>query len=110
MIPDVAPLENEIVVPKTSSGIFNSTNIDYILRSLGIQYLVVYGVSTDQCVETAVRDAADRGFLVTLVEDCCAAEEADRHRTSVRAVTGHNCRTRSADEVTAEFEKIGGPV
>lgn len=108
VIPDVAPLENEIVIPKTSSGIFNSTNIDYILRNLGIQYLVVYGVSTDQCVETAVRDAADRGFLVTLVEDCCAAEEDDRHQASLRAVTGHYCRTRSADEMIAEFERTGG--
>ncbi len=105
VIPDVAPQDNEIVIPKTSSGIFNSTNIDYILRNLGIEFLVIYGVSTDQCVETAVRDAADRGFLVTLVEDACAAEEGARHDAAIRAVGGHYCRVRSTDEMIAEFGK-----
>ena len=105
VIPDVAPRDNEIVIPKTSSGIFNSTNIDYILRNLGIEFLVIYGVSTDQCVETAVRDAADRGFLVTLVEDGCAAEEDARHEAAIRAVGGHYCRVRSTDEMIAEFGK-----
>ena len=105
VIPDVAPRENEIVIPKTSSGIFNSTNIDYILRNLGVEFLVIYGVSTDQCVETAVRDAADRGFLVTLVEDGCAAEEDVRHDAAIRAVGGHYCRVRSTDEMIAEFGK-----
>ena len=105
VIPDVAPQENEIVIPKTSSGIFNSTNIDYILRNLGVEFLVIYGVSPDQCVETAVRDAADRGFLVTLVEDGCAAEEGARHDAAIRAVGGHYCRVRSTDEMIAEFGK-----
>ena len=105
VIPDVGPKENEIVIPKTSSGIFNSTNIDYILRNLGIEFLVIYGVSTDQCVETAVRDAADRGFLVTLVEDGCAAEEEARHAAAIRAVGGHYCRVRSTEEMIAEFGK-----
>ena len=103
VIPDVAPQENEIVIPKTSSGIFNSTNVDYVLRNLGVQFLIVYGVSTDQCVETAVRDAADRGFLVTLVEDCCAAEEQARHEAAVQAIGGHYCRVRNTDEIIAEF-------
>ena len=103
VIPDVAPEANEIVIPKTSSGIFNSTNIDYILRNLGVQFLVIYGVSTDQCVETAVRDAADRGFLVTLVEDCSAAEDQTRHDIAVQAVGGHYCRVRNTDEMIAEF-------
>jgi signal transduction histidine kinase len=49
-------LANEIVIPKTASGIFNATNVDYVLRNLGIDYLVMYGVMTDQCVESAVRD------------------------------------------------------
>jgi len=82
----VAPQGDEIVIPKTSSGVFNSTNIDYVLRNLGVAFLVVYGVVTDQCVESAVRDAADRGFLVTLVEDCCAAHDHAAHRRSIVAM------------------------
>ncbi|MEL6198246.1 MAG: isochorismatase family cysteine hydrolase, partial [Pseudomonadota bacterium] len=74
VIDAVGPVGDEIVIPKTASGIFNCTNIEYVLRNLGVRQLILYGVCTDQCVETAVRDAADRGFLVTLIEDCCAAE------------------------------------
>ena len=64
-----------------------------------IEFLVIYGVSTDQCVETAIRDAADRGYLVTQVEDCCAAEEAMRHDRSIDAMDGHYCRVRSTDQL-----------
>ena len=103
VIEAVGPRGDEIVIPKTASGIFNATNIEYVLRNLEIQYLVVYGVVTDQCVESAIRDAADRGFLVTQVEDCCAADTPENHATSIDSMRGHYCRTRSTEEMMAEF-------
>lgn len=106
VIPDVAPLPNEIVIPKTASGIFNSTNIEYVLRNLGIEYLVIYGICTDQCVECAIRDAADRGFMVTQIEDACAAEEERRHLVSIDQMKGHYCRTRTTDEMLAEIAAL----
>lgn len=80
---------DEIVVPKTSSGVFNSTNIDYLLRNLGIRYLIVAGIVTDQCVDMAVRDAADRGYLVSVPGDACAAYTAERHEGALRAFGGY---------------------
>ncbi|PSH62250.1 cysteine hydrolase [Phyllobacterium sophorae] len=109
VIDAVGPVGDEIVIPKTASGIFNSTNIEYVLRNLGIEYLVIYGVSTDQCVETAVRDAADKGFLVTQIEDCCAAEEEHRHIRSIEAMDGHYCRMLSTDAMVEEFAQITAP-
>jgi ureidoacrylate peracid hydrolase len=106
VIPDLAPLPNEIVIPKTASGIFNSTNIDYVLRNLGIEYLVIYGICTDQCVECAIRDAADRGYMVTQIEDACAAEEERRHLVSIDQMRGHYCRTRTTDEMLAEIAAL----
>ncbi len=108
VIPAVAPVGDEIVIPKTSSGIFNSTNVEYVLRNLGIEFLVVYGIYTDQCVESAIRDAADRGFLVTQVEDCCAAETDENHARSIAAMGGHYGRVRSTDQVIAEFRRLRG--
>ena len=99
----VGPRGDEIVIPKTASSVFNATNIEYVLRNLGIEFLVVYGVVTDQCVESAIRDAADRGFLVTEVEDCCAADTPDNHAGSIEAMRGHYCRTRTTDEMIAEL-------
>lgn len=105
-IADVAPEGDEIVIPKTASGMFNSTNVEYVLRNLGVTQLVVYGICTDQCVETTVRDACDRGFLVTLVPDCCAAHDATRHDNAVAALDGHYARARTTDELIAEMAAL----
>ncbi len=51
VLSDIAPAGDEIVLPKTSSSVFISTNIDYVLRNLGVRSLIVAGVLTDQCVE-----------------------------------------------------------
>jgi nicotinamidase-related amidase len=108
VIPAVAPLANEIVLPKTASGVFNATAIDYVLRNLGIEYLVIYGIVTDQCVESAIRDAADRGYLVTQVEDACAANSDADHERSIAAMRGHYCRTRTTDEMITEIRALAG--
>jgi nicotinamidase-related amidase len=108
VIETVGPVGDEIVISKTASGVFNATNIEYVLRNLRIEFLVIYGVVTDQCVETAIRDAADRGFLVTEVEDCCAADTEENHARSIQAMRGHYCRTRTTEEMIAEIERLSG--
>lgn len=98
VIEELEPGVNEIVLPKTSSGVFNSTAIDYVLRNLGVERLVVCGVVTDQCVDMAVRDAADRGYLVTLVEDASATYSAARHQACLDAIAGY-CHITDTDTV-----------
>jgi nicotinamidase-related amidase len=82
--------------------VFNATNIEYVLRNLGVEYLVIAGVYANQCVESAVRDAADRGFMVTLVEDCCATKTKAWHMAALDTLKGYG-RIRSADQVIAEL-------
>ncbi|APC14731.1 isochorismatase [Pseudomonas frederiksbergensis] len=89
IIEELTPVENEIVLPKTSSGVFNSTHIDYVLRNLQTRHLIIAGIVTDQCVDMAVRDAADRGYLVTLVEDACATYTEQRHLACLNAIKGY---------------------
>ncbi len=58
----IAPADDEIVIPKTASRVFNATQSDYVLRNRAVGYLVIAGILTDQCVESAVRSAGrDRG-------------------------------------------------
>ncbi|WAJ28178.1 isochorismatase family cysteine hydrolase [Antarcticirhabdus aurantiaca] len=101
----IQPGADEIVIRKTSSSVFISTNIDYVLRNLGIRQLVICGVVSDQCVESAVRDACDLGYLVTLVPDACATYSADRQAASVRAIAGY-CRQRDTDALLAELAAL----
>ena len=102
VIDELAPLDNEIVIPKTSSSLFNSTNFEYVLRNLGVQYLMVMGIVTDQCVETTVRDGCDRGFLMTVIEDACAASSEQRHEESLTGIKGY-CRRRTSDDMITEL-------
>ena len=98
----LAPLCDEIRLPKSASSVFNATNIDYLLRNLGVTQLVIGGVVTDQCVESAVRDACDRGYLVTLIDDGCTAFTAERHRSSLAALAGY-CRQRPTELLLDEL-------
>ena len=102
VIDEIKPLENEIIIPKTSSSVFNSTNIEYVLRNLSIQYLMIIGIVTDQCVETAVRDGCDKGFLITLIEDACATHTKERHDNSLKGVKGY-CRIRKTEDILQEI-------
>ena len=104
VIDELGPGDDDIVIPKTSSSLFNSTNCDYVLRNLGIEYVMVMGMLTDQCVETAVRDGCDRGFLMTLVDDACATHSEQRHSEAVRGFRGY-CRIRTTDELLEEFRQ-----
>jgi ureidoacrylate peracid hydrolase len=103
----IAPGDDEIVLPKTSSSVFISTNIDYVLRNLGMRQLVIAGLLTDQCVESAVRDACDLGYLVTLATDACATLSQERHDNTLRAIKGY-CRQRTTDELLAELGELRG--
>ncbi|MGE3774588.1 MAG: cysteine hydrolase family protein, partial [Gammaproteobacteria bacterium] len=98
----LAPICDEIRLPKTASSVFNATNLDYLLRNLGVTQLVIGGVVTDQCVESAVRDACDRGYLVTLVDDGCTAFTSERHRNSLAALAGY-CRQRPTEILLDEI-------
>ncbi len=105
IIDDLTPTENEVVLPKTSSGVFNSTNIDYVLRNLEVRHLVIAGIVTDQCVDMAVRDAADRGYLVTLVEDACATYSAQRHQACLNAIKGY-CWITDTQTVLGRLQEL----
>jgi len=96
------PGPDEMVFRKTSSSVFISTNIDYVLRNLGIRYLIIAGVLTDQCVDSAVRDACDLGYLVTAVTDGCLSHSEERHVWALRNNRGY-CRQRMTEEVVAEL-------
>ena len=105
VIDQIAPQGDEIVLAKTSSSVFISTNIDYVLRNLGVKQLVISGLITDQCVESAIRDACDLGYLVTQVSDACLTYSAQRHAQSLRTIQGY-CRQVTTQQLVAEITNI----
>ena len=102
VIDELAPDEDEMVFPKSSSSVFISTNIDYVMRNLGVKQLVICGLRTDHCVESAIRDACDLGYLVTQVTDACASITRERHENSLRTIKGY-CRQVTTETLLAEL-------
>ena len=86
IVDELAPLPDELVIDKNSSGAFNGTAIDQLLRNMGIETLAVAGLATDMCVETTSRDAADRGYDVIVVEDATATFMPEHHRAALSAM------------------------
>jgi len=103
-LPEVAPQGDEIVINKTASGMFSSTNFNYVLSNMEIKALYMCGVYTNECVETTVRDACDLGYLVTLVEDACTTVTRELHEASLATLRDRYARVITTDEAIAEIE------
>lgn len=105
-IPEVAPQGDEIIVNKTASGVFNSTNLEYILRNLHITGLFVVGVYSNECVSTAIRDACDLGFHVTLISDAVATVTAELENATITTMKDRYARVMTTDEAIGEIEAL----
>jgi nicotinamidase-related amidase len=69
IIPELAPIEGELVIDKPGKGMFYATGLHETLQAKGITHLVFMGVTTEVCVQTSMREANDRGYDGLLVED-----------------------------------------
>src|SRR5690242_2457713 len=96
---EVAPVNDEIVVSKSSSGVFPVTNLDRLLRNMEITTLIFTGTSTGGCVESAVRDAVDLGYDVVVVGDACACSTKADHQRALARMEGGLTRVMTTREV-----------
>ena len=105
IVEEVKPLPGELVLNKTTVSAFTSSGLDSLLRNMGIEYPVFVGVSTNMCVGTTARDAADRGYRCLLIEDCCGAAQNEYHRWEIVNFQRLFGRVESLDNVMAEIRR-----
>jgi nicotinamidase-related amidase len=105
-IPDVAPRGDEIVISKVTSSPFNSTNIDRVLRNLGIRDVIVVGVVTNGCIESTVRSAAELDYGVYLVEDATGAMAPQLHEYAVLSMGSKDAAIASTDDILRMFDSM----
>ncbi len=101
-----APDRDEIIFNKTASGVFSSTNLHYVLTNLDIESLFIVGVYTNECVETTVRDACDLGYLVTVIDDCCATVTPELHEASLATLRDRYARVLTLEQALESIESL----
>ena len=95
--PDLAPLEGEVTVIKRRVCAFTGSDLEVILRSFGIQHMVLTGIATSGVVLSTIREAADKDYQLTVIADCCADGDEEVHRVLITKVF-----PRQADICTIE--------
>lgn len=105
-LPEVAPRGDEMIINKTSSGVFSSSNLYYVLKNLQVDSVFLTGVYTDECISTAARDASDLGFLVTLISDGCTTVTRERHEFTVATLKDRYTRILSTKDAVGEIDRL----
>ncbi|MEM6709405.1 MAG: isochorismatase family cysteine hydrolase [Pseudomonadota bacterium] len=95
----VQPDAGEIVISKTVSGAFTATNLDSVLRHTGIEWLLIAGFMTDECIEATGRAALDLGYMALFAEDAATAYEAESHDHFMAKYAGWGLTRSTADLV-----------
>jgi nicotinamidase-related amidase len=95
----VQPVEGELVFAKTNGGAFTGTNLDFVLRNMDIDSLIVTGFLTDQCVLATALAAGDIGYDVLLVEDACTGTTRDNHDAIIRIARDTFLKVKSTEEL-----------
>jgi nicotinamidase-related amidase len=100
------PQAGEVVLNKLSAGTFATTGLEQRLRHQRVENVVVTGVSTDVCVATTAREAADRGFRTIIASDGCTTLSDTMHQASLDTFNIAFGWVRTADEIVALLANV----
>ncbi len=101
IVPELGPVDGDLVITKRQWGAFYGTELDLELRRRGIRTLVLGGIATSFGVESTARDAYERGYEQVFVEDAMSGLTAEAHRFAVTTIFPRIGTVRSTEEVLA---------
>ncbi|HSY77711.1 MAG TPA: isochorismatase family cysteine hydrolase [Bacteroidia bacterium] len=93
----LAPVKGDITVIKKRVSAFSGSDLEIVLRSMGIKHIILTGIATSGVVLSTLREAADKDYTSTVLSDCCADMDEEVHRVLTTKVF-----SRQADVLTSE--------
>ena len=103
LVTELEPVDDEIVVLKTTDSALTGTNLRLLLRNMDIKDVIVAGIFTDQCVSSTVRSLADESFGVVVVDDCCAAATDELHDNELSIINMIYCHVVQSEDIDSFF-------
>ncbi|HLB11611.1 MAG TPA: isochorismatase family cysteine hydrolase [Dehalococcoidia bacterium] len=103
---EIAPQENERVLVKRRFSAFYGTDLDVMLRALGIKALIMTGVATNVCVETTARDGFMRDYHIVFLSDCCASYDRALHQGTLRNMDNYFGQVATSKDVLDVWKKL----
>ena len=106
-MPEVAPLDNELVIVKQYASAFFGTSLSSTLRGLGVDTLAIIGVSTSGCIRATGLDALQNGFIPMVVRDACGDRAPGPHESNLYDLQAKYAEVISESQVIAGFDAYG---
>jgi nicotinamidase-related amidase len=103
IVDELTPADGDIVLDRNRMSVFNGTGIDFMLRNLGVDHVVVVGAWTNMAVEHSVRDAADHGYKVSIVSDATSSLSAEWQHAALNFALQNIATVTTTDEVVADL-------
>ncbi|KAL5350573.1 hypothetical protein ACLOAV_004142 [Pseudogymnoascus australis] len=104
--PSIAPVEGDVIITKRRVSAFAGTDLELVLRSLGVEKLVLVGLSTSGAVLSTVRQASDLDYVVTVLSDLCFDRDAEVHKLLVERIFPRQAEVITADEWVAGLKAV----
>jgi len=102
------PRESDIVIKKNRYSGFFGTDLDQLLRNLGVNTLIITGIHSNVCCDSTARDAVFRDYRVYFVSDATAAVDETLHMATLRTIGKYFGRVLTTEEVVKHLLKLKG--
>ena len=108
IVDELKPSLDDHVVIKRRDSVFQDTEVEVWLRSLGIDSIIFSGIDTSICVESSLRDAFNHGYDIVLISDATASNNLDHYNSTLDNIRNYYGLVMNLDELITNFGKENG--